>query len=110
MCYTSFDDHNEQQRSGSLFIEFRRVRMAGIEGLHGVIKKTTRDQLRLSVLYNTEKIVPALLYNFPNKPLNQQEPEQHESDPSRQAVFVFKDVVSRAAYTDLNPVVSAMLA
>lgn len=43
-----------------------RVRVAGIRGLQGVVRKTARDQLRMNALQSSsmEKIIPALLFNI----------------------------------------------
>ncbi|KAL5970594.1 hypothetical protein TSMEX_001653 [Taenia solium] len=88
-------------------VERKKVRMAGIKGLQGVVRKTARGQLRMNALQSMEKIVPALLFNIHEKPPNDNEAD--ESEPGCQAVFVFKDVVCRASFTNLIPVVSAMI-
>lgn len=46
---------------------FSRVRMAGIKGLQGVVRKTARGQLRMNALQSMEKIIPALLFNIHEK-------------------------------------------
>ncbi|CDS37597.1 protein efr3 a [Echinococcus multilocularis] len=84
-----------------------KVRLAGIKGLQGVVRKTARGQLRMNALQSMEKIIPALLFNIHEKPPNDNEAD--ESEPGCQAVFVFKDVVCRASFTNLIPVVSAMI-
>lgn len=81
--------------------------MAGIKGLQGVVRKTARGQLRMNALQSMEKIIPALLFNIHERPPNDNEAD--ESDPGCQAVFVFKDVVCRASFTNIIPVVSAMI-
>ncbi|VDN98939.1 unnamed protein product [Rodentolepis nana] len=88
-------------------IERKKVRVAGIKGLQGVVRKTARGQLRMNALQIMEKIIPALLFNIHERPPNDDEAD--ESDPGCQAVFVFKDVVCRASFTNLIPVVSAMI-
>ncbi|KAH9280991.1 Protein EFR3 -like protein B [Echinococcus granulosus] len=87
--------------------ERKKVRLAGIKGLQGVVRKTARGQLRMNALQSMEKIIPALLFNIHEKPPNDNEAD--ESEPGCQAVFVFKDVVCRASFTNLIPVVSAMI-
>ncbi|VUZ44771.1 unnamed protein product [Hymenolepis diminuta] len=88
-------------------IERKKVRVAGIKGLQGVVRKTARGQLRMNALQIMEKIIPALLFNIHERPPNDNEAD--ESDPGCQAVFVFKDVVCRASFTNIIPVVSAMI-
>ncbi|VDM30899.1 unnamed protein product [Hydatigera taeniaeformis] len=88
-------------------VERKKVRMAGIRGLQGVVRKTARGQLRMNALQSMEKIIPALLFNIHERPPSDDEAD--ESEPGCQAVFVFKDVVCRASFTNLIPVVSAMI-
>nr|VZI31136.1 unnamed protein product [Spirometra erinaceieuropaei] len=89
----------------------REVRVAGIQGLQGVVRKTARDQLRMNVLQSAsmDQIIPALLFNIREGSPTGQEPDESELEPSRQAVFVFKDVVCRSSYTNIVPVVKAIL-
>nr|VZI51189.1 unnamed protein product [Spirometra erinaceieuropaei] len=89
----------------------KKVRVAGIQGLQGVVRKTARDQLRMNVLQSAsmDQIIPALLFNIREGSPTGQEPDESELEPSRQAVFVFKDVVCRSSYTNIVPVVKAIL-
>ncbi|VDN15642.1 unnamed protein product [Dibothriocephalus latus] len=91
--------------------ERKKVRVAGIQGLQGVVRKTARDQLRMNVLQSAsmDQIIPALLFNIREGSPTGEEPDESELEPSRQAVFVFKDVVCRASYTNIVPVVKAIL-
>ncbi|KAM7542175.1 hypothetical protein Aperf_G00000017111 [Anoplocephala perfoliata] len=88
-------------------VERRKVRVAGIKGLQGVVRKTAKVQFRMNAFQSMEKIIPALLFNIHERPPNGDEAD--ESDPGCQAVFVFKDVVCRASFTNIIPVVSAMI-
>ncbi|VDD79113.1 unnamed protein product [Mesocestoides corti] len=88
-------------------IERKKVRVAGIKGLQGVVRKTAKGQLRINALQSMEKIVPALLFNIHERP--PQSNETDESEPGCQAVFVFKDVACRASFTNIIPVVSTMI-
>ncbi|KAL5107823.1 hypothetical protein TcWFU_006064 [Taenia crassiceps] len=107
--YDDLVDHFTRMAYSKLLneVERKKVRMAGIKGLQGVVRKTARGQLRMNALQSMEKIIPALLFNIHEKPPNDNETD--ESEPGCQAVFVFKDVVCRASFTNLIPVVSAMI-
>lgn len=44
----------------------RRIRIAGLQGLQGVIRKTVSDELQPDIWeqHHMDKIVPSLLYNM----------------------------------------------
>ncbi|TPP58745.1 hypothetical protein FGIG_11256 [Fasciola gigantica] len=90
--------------------ERNKVRMAGIFGIQGVVRKTVGDQLHLDVVHgsNMNKIIPSLLLNIFEKPELDPGTEDQE-DPSQEAVFVFKDIASRASHSNIRPVVTSIL-
>ncbi|XP_075716948.1 protein EFR3 homolog B isoform X1 [Rhinoderma darwinii] len=56
MCHSSYED-----------MEIRtKIRMAGIKGLQGVVRKTVNDELQANIWdpQHMDKIVPSLLYNL----------------------------------------------
>ena len=46
-----------------------RLRMAGVEGLQGVVRKTVNDELQVNIWEDSHmgKIVPSLLFNMAEK-------------------------------------------
>ncbi|VEL26742.1 unnamed protein product [Protopolystoma xenopodis] len=89
-----------------------RIRVSGIIGIQGVIRKTARDQLQIDILQSSsmDKIIPSLLFNIhENPPLDTRVPDDSHFDPAREAMFVFKDIVCRASYTNIKPVVTSIL-
>ncbi|TGZ46329.1 hypothetical protein CRM22_011138 [Opisthorchis felineus] len=89
--------------------ERNRVRRAGICGIQGVVRKTVDDQIHLDVVHgpNMDKIIPSLLLNICEKP--DVDPQDPQEDPSQEAVFVFKDIVRRASYNNIKPVIKSIL-
>ena len=43
-----------------------RLRVAGLRGLQGVVRKTVSDDLQTNIWDHMDKIVPSLLYNMQN--------------------------------------------
>ena len=43
-----------------------RIRVAGLQGIQGVVRKTVSDELQVNIWDHThmDKIVPSLLYNM----------------------------------------------
>lgn len=48
------------------FFFFYRIRIAGIRGIQGVVRKTVNDELRATIWepQHMDKIVPSLLFNM----------------------------------------------
>lgn len=48
------------------FFPFLRIRIAGIRGIQGVVRKTVNDELRATIWepQHMDKIVPSLLFNM----------------------------------------------
>lgn len=57
----------------------RQVRMAGLKGLKGVIRKTVSDDLQANIWDEThmDKIVPSLLYNMQSQDFDENDKETH---------------------------------
>ncbi|KAK4474488.1 hypothetical protein MN116_001638 [Schistosoma mekongi] len=86
------------------------VRVAGIQGIQGVVRKLVSDQLILEVHEsNMDKIVPALLFNMCDKSEIDSNSNESQTDPSQEAVYVFEDIVRQASYTNIKPVVASIL-
>lgn len=103
MCHGNHDD-----------IELRdSIRMAGIRGLQGVIRKTVSDDLVENIWekQHMEKIVPSLLFNmqiFQTETISSTE-ETTPSSPPVLAESVLRELVSRASFTHIKSVLRPLL-
>lgn len=92
-------------------IELRdSIRMAGIKGLQGVIRKTVSDDLVENIWekQHMEKIVPSLLFNMQSGPLTTTE-EATPSSPPVLAESVLRELVSRASFGHIRSVLKPLL-
>ncbi|XP_055619562.1 protein EFR3 homolog cmp44E isoform X2 [Toxorhynchites rutilus septentrionalis] len=102
MCYGNNDD-----------LELRdSMRMAGIKGLQGVIRKTVSDDLVENIWekQHMEKIVPSLLFNMQST--GGSKPVDHEAAPSTPPVLaeaVLRELVSRASFGHIRAVLKPLL-
>lgn len=101
MCY-AINDSVEMQDS---------MRLAGIKGLQGVIRKTVSDDLVENIWdkQHMEKIVPSLLFNMQNGPLTTVEDSSAASTPSALAESVVRELVSRASFSHIRAVLKPLL-
>ncbi|XP_031627177.1 protein EFR3 homolog cmp44E isoform X2 [Contarinia nasturtii] len=89
------------------------IRVAGIKGLQGVIRKTVSDDLVENIWdkQHMEKIVPSLLFNMQNMsstPIATTE-ESSASSPPVLAESVLRELVSRASFTHIKSVLKPLL-
>lgn len=92
-------------------IELRdSIRLAGIKGLQGVIRKTVSDDLVENIWdrQHMEKIVPSLLFNMQNGPLTATEDATPTSPPVL-AEAVLRELVSRASFGHIRSVLKPLL-
>lgn len=87
------------------FDKRRQLRIAGLNGLKGVIKKTVSDDLQANIWDEThmDKIVPSLLYNMQTEDLNGHSNDQY-SDVSAQKLsskFLPNSIAASIAETPL---------
>lgn len=103
MCHSSNDS-----------VELRdSIRMAGIRGLQGVIRKTVSDDLVENIWekQHMEKIVPSLLFNMQNGATDGDRSTE-ESTPATPPVLaesVLRELVSRASFTHIKSVLRPLL-
>ncbi|XP_071544335.1 protein EFR3 homolog cmp44E isoform X1 [Panulirus ornatus] len=99
MCYSNEDEE----------VIRKQLRIAGIKGLQGVVRKTDWDNLGENIWLPThmEKIVPSLLYNMQgNKAYVETEGEKA---PHELAEMCLRELVSRATYGKIHSVVKPLL-
>uniref|UniRef100_A0A8D3BSS2 EFR3 homolog Bb n=1 Tax=Scophthalmus maximus TaxID=52904 RepID=A0A8D3BSS2_SCOMX len=97
MCHSSFEDPDVRTK----------IRMAGIKGLQGVVRKTVNDELQANIWdpQHMDKIVPSLLFN-----LQTGEPSEKEKEsPVELTELCFRELLGRAAYGNIKNAISPVL-
>ncbi|XP_017483475.1 PREDICTED: LOW QUALITY PROTEIN: protein EFR3 homolog cmp44E-like [Rhagoletis zephyria] len=92
-------------------IELRdSIRLAGIKGLQGVIRKTVSDDLVENIWdkVHMEKIVPSLLFNMQSGNLTPVEDATHVTPPVL-AEEVLRELVGRASFGHIRSVLKPLL-
>lgn len=96
------------------------IRIAGIRGIQGVVRKTVNDELRATIWepQHMDKIVPSLLYNMqkiedvdsrigpPSSPTG----GDKEENPAVLAENCFRELLGRATYGNMNHAVRPVFA
>ncbi|OCT79131.1 hypothetical protein XELAEV_18030229mg [Xenopus laevis] len=108
MCHSSHDD-----------LEIRtKIRMAGIKGLQGVVRKTVNDELQANIweTQHMDKIVPSLLYNLQQveetesrSPSPLQTSEKEKENPAELAERCLRELLGRAAYGNIKNAIKPLL-
>ncbi|XP_061571962.1 protein EFR3 homolog B-like isoform X2 [Cololabis saira] len=95
MCHSEEEDPNTKTK----------IRVSGIRGLQGVVRKTVDDELQVNIWEprHMEQIVPALLVNL--------EADTHGSSgsPAEQTEGCFRELLGRAAYGHINNAIRPVL-
>ncbi|XP_075454741.1 protein EFR3 homolog B isoform X2 [Ascaphus truei] len=108
MCHSSYDE-----------LEIRtKIRMAGIKGLQGVVRKTVNDELQANIWepQHMDKIVPSLLYNLQHveetesrSPSPLQTTEKEKESPAELAERCLRELLGRAAYGNIKNAIKPVL-
>ncbi|XP_063218049.1 protein EFR3 homolog cmp44E isoform X2 [Bacillus rossius redtenbacheri] len=94
-----------------------RIRLAGIKGLQGVVRKTICDDLVENIWepVHMDKIVPSLLYNMQNSRYLSKEagtpdaPQEERCDPPTLAETCMRELVGRASFGHIRCVLKPVL-
>uniref|UniRef100_A0A8C5B5N2 EFR3 homolog A (S. cerevisiae) n=1 Tax=Gadus morhua TaxID=8049 RepID=A0A8C5B5N2_GADMO len=72
-----------------------RIRVAGIRGLQGVVRKTVNDELQAIIWepQHMDKLIPSMLFNMQDEP----DPD-HQEDPVVLAESCFRELLGRAVH------------
>uniref|UniRef100_A0A8D0LBH9 Protein EFR3 homolog A n=1 Tax=Sphenodon punctatus TaxID=8508 RepID=A0A8D0LBH9_SPHPU len=111
MCHSCHDDQEIRDE----------IRIAGIRGIQGVVRKTVNDELRATIWepQHMDKIVPSLLYNMqkiedadsrigpPSSPTGGGDKEEN---PAALAENCFRELLGRATYGNMNNAVRPVFA
>ncbi|XP_075067802.1 protein EFR3 homolog A [Mixophyes fleayi] len=111
MCHSCHSDPEVQTE----------IRIAGIRGIQGVVRKTVNDELRATIWepQHMDKIVPSLLFNMQKMEDNESRPGppaspsvvgDKEETPSILAENCFRELLGRAAYGNMNNAVRPVFA
>ncbi|KAL7370138.1 hypothetical protein ABVT39_020361 [Epinephelus coioides] len=95
MCHSEHEDADIQNK----------IRVSGIRGLQGVVRKTVDDELQVNIWEprHMEQIVPALLVNL------QRRAHTNSESPAEQTEVCFRELLSRAAYGHINNAIRPVL-
>ncbi|XP_065226656.1 protein EFR3 homolog cmp44E-like [Planococcus citri] len=116
MCYNNTQEEETRHR----------IRLAGIKGLQGVIRKTVNDDLVENIWESVhmDKIIPSLLYNMQNLSFKTEEegtmenvdPNEllacnrfEEKDPAMLAEACFRELVGRASFGHVKSIIRPVL-
>ncbi|XP_041951054.1 protein EFR3 homolog B isoform X1 [Alosa sapidissima] len=107
MCHSGYEDPDIRTK----------IRMAGIKGLQGVVRKTVNDELQANIWepQHMDKIVPSLLFNLQSgegtesrSPSPLQAEKERES-PVELTERCFRELLGRAAYGNIKNAVTPVL-
>ncbi|KAM8838822.1 protein EFR3 homolog A isoform X3 [Synchiropus splendidus] len=110
MCHSTHEDPETRSR----------IRVAGIKGLQGVVRKTVNDELQAIIWepQHMDKLIPSMLFNMqdsddldrvqhPNTPSGSG--QEVEENPASLAESCFRELLGRAAYGNMNNAVRPVL-
>ncbi|KAG7455342.1 hypothetical protein MATL_G00255650 [Megalops atlanticus] len=108
MCHSTHEDPATRTR----------IRMAGIKGLQGVVRKTVNDELQAIIWepQHMDKLIPSMLFNMqqaedfdrtghPSTPSGR----ERDENPAALAESCFRELLGRAAYGNMNNAVRPVL-
>nr|XP_061795240.1 protein EFR3 homolog A-like isoform X2 [Nerophis lumbriciformis] len=105
MCHSTHEDPDTRSR----------IRVAGIKGLQGVVRKTVNDELQAIIWepQHMDKLIPSMLFNMQDADDLDSTPcvsvQDGEENPSTLAESCFRELLGRAAYGNMNNAVRPVL-
>uniref|UniRef100_A0A6Q2YZB3 EFR3 homolog B n=1 Tax=Esox lucius TaxID=8010 RepID=A0A6Q2YZB3_ESOLU len=105
MCHSSYEDPDIRTK----------IRMAGINGLQGVVRKTVNDDLQSNIWdpQHMDKIVPSLLFNLQCDsnigPIQVSLHTKEKESPAELTERCFRELLGRAAYGNIKNAVTPVL-
>uniref|UniRef100_A0A8C1WKS4 EFR3 homolog Bb (S. cerevisiae) n=1 Tax=Cyprinus carpio TaxID=7962 RepID=A0A8C1WKS4_CYPCA len=93
MCHSNYEDPDIRTK----------IRMAGIKGLQGVVRKTVNDELQANIWdpQHMDKIVPSLLFNLQS--------DKGRESPAELTERCFRELLGRSAYGNIKNAVTPVL-
>ena len=92
-------------------IECFKIRLSGLKGLQGVVRKTVSDDLQVNIWDTTHmnKIIPSLLFVMEEsakaKLPNDQDVSSTEGDPASLAESCLREVINRARFGNIKSII-----
>uniref|UniRef100_A0A8C7L8I5 Protein EFR3 homolog A n=1 Tax=Oncorhynchus kisutch TaxID=8019 RepID=A0A8C7L8I5_ONCKI len=109
MCHSTHEDPETRTR----------IRVAGIKGLQGVVRKTVNDELQAIIWepQHMDKLIPSMLFNMQDTSLScslslsplSLTGQDGEENPASLAESCFRELLGRAAYGNMNNAVRPVL-
>uniref|UniRef100_A0A665UNL9 Protein EFR3 homolog A n=1 Tax=Echeneis naucrates TaxID=173247 RepID=A0A665UNL9_ECHNA len=105
MCHSTHEDPETRSR----------IRVAGIKGLQGVVRKTVNDELQAIIWepQHMDKLIPSMLFNMQDSEDLDSTPSgagpEGEENPAALAESCFRELLGRAAYGNMNNAVRPIL-
>uniref|UniRef100_A0A671NDF8 Protein EFR3 homolog A n=1 Tax=Sinocyclocheilus anshuiensis TaxID=1608454 RepID=A0A671NDF8_9TELE len=105
MCHSTHEDPETRNR----------IRVAGIKGLQGVVRKTVNDELQAIIWepQHMDKLIPSMLFNMQdNEDFERYRPLRApniQENPASLAESCFRELLGRAAYGNMNNAVHPVL-
>ncbi|XP_056623417.1 protein EFR3 homolog B isoform X1 [Triplophysa dalaica] len=103
MCHSSYEDPDIRTK----------IRMAGIRGLQGVVRKTVNDELQANIWdpQHMDKIVPSLLFNLQQEEGIERSPSPvtEKESPVELTERCFRELLGRAVYGNIKNAVKPVL-
>ena len=94
-----------------------RIRLAGLKGLQGVVRKTVSDDLQANIMDDTHmsKIIPSLLFVMEESSVGKFPSDQDlqssntEEDPASLAESCLRELINRASYGNIKSIINPAL-
>lgn len=94
-----------------------RIRLAGLKGLQGVVRKTVSDDLQANIMDDTHmsKIIPSLLFVMEESCMAKLPSDQDlqssntEEDPASLAESCLRELINRASYGNIKSIINPAL-
>uniref|UniRef100_A0A8B9KD74 EFR3 homolog A (S. cerevisiae) n=1 Tax=Astyanax mexicanus TaxID=7994 RepID=A0A8B9KD74_ASTMX len=101
MCHSTHEDPETRTR----------IRVAGIKGLQGVVRKTVNDELQAIIWepQHMDKLIPSMLFNMQDNDDSDRIAILREENPAALAESCFRELLGRAAYGNMNNAVRPVL-
>uniref|UniRef100_A0A8C6U6U2 Protein EFR3 homolog A n=1 Tax=Neogobius melanostomus TaxID=47308 RepID=A0A8C6U6U2_9GOBI len=102
MCHSTHEDPDTRTR----------IRVAGIKGLQGVVRKTVNDELQAIIWepQHMDKLIPSMLFNMQDsEDMDRYQLLESEENPAALAESCFRELLGRAAYGNMNNAVRPVL-
>uniref|UniRef100_A0A8C1N421 Protein EFR3 homolog A n=1 Tax=Cyprinus carpio TaxID=7962 RepID=A0A8C1N421_CYPCA len=109
MCHSTHEDSETRNR----------IRVAGIKGLQGVVRKTVNDELQAIIWepQHMDKLIPSMLFNMQDNEDSERYSTKRasererwlEENPASLAESCFRELLGRAAYGNMNNAVHPVL-